>query len=420
MKTYCKPAQVNIERVETNIPAVRRCFEGKLSRSDFKRLLKHTGMITESELAQERLSGDKTKTYKAMDAVAAEMTQRIRDRKLNLRPIRQSQREDGLTHKMRDICQESPEQQVMEYMAVDALMPMFKAKLLPFQNGSIPKRGQLGGKRKIERLLRRKFPGKLSVVKGDVKKAYPSVTVVCVMGLLRRDVGKNKILLWFLEALMANYPGEHLCIGGYLPAWLFNYVMSYVLRYLMEQKYIRRGKSHKLVRAIVCYADDFSIYGYFSELTKAMKKATKWCKSTLGLNIKPVWQIYHVSSYEEEKIVKEKRMKGSRKRTSGVDMMGYVVYRTYTIIRGRVFRRIRRQFLRAARDLEKFGYIPWWRACRLMAYKGWIKYSDSVSFSDRYNIKDLLKIAARSVSIHGRKEYIKYEQRMLLIAATES
>ena len=170
------------------------------------------------------------------------LTQRIIDRDLQLKPIRQFQRMDGLTHKVRDICQETPEQQAYEYIAVHALKPLFRAKIMPVQYGSIPKRGGIAGKRKIERLLRRKFKTqKITAVKGDVTKAYPSVTVPTVMEMLRRDIGKNKVLLWFLAELMSDYPGNHLCIGGYLPAWLFNYVMSYVLRYIYEQCQIRRG-----------------------------------------------------------------------------------------------------------------------------------------------------------------------------------
>lgn len=162
---------------------------------------------------------------------------------------------------------------------------------------------------------------------------------------------------------------------------------------------------------------EFTVYGYFSQLTKALKKATRWSKSTLGLDVKPAWQIYHISSFEEEKEFHRMRQGGSHKRTQGVDMMGFVVRRTYTIIRSRVFKRIRRQFLRAAVDLERLGYIPWWRACRIMAYKGWTKYSNSQGCSIKYNMQNLFKIAAQSVSRYGRKEYVKYEQRMLLIAA---
>lgn len=417
MKTYCKPAKVDIENAEFNKPAIYKAYEGKMNRRDFQKVLKDTGTITAQELEQEILEKKRDKINRSMDCVAVELTQRIIDRDLHLRPIRQFKRRDGLTQKLRDICQEYPDQQLLEYIAVFALKDLFKAKILHTQYGSIPEKGQVAGKRKIERILRQKFKGRIDAVKGDVTKAYPSVTVVCVMNLLRRDIGKNKVLLWFLGALMENYPGEHLCIGGYLPSWLFNYVMSYVLRYILSLTQSRRGIEHKMVLAVVCYADDFTIFGYFSQLSKALKKATRWCKTALGLNIKNVWQIYHVSSFEEEKRVCEQRRAGSRKRTPGVDMMGYVVFRTYTIIRGRVFRRIRRQVLRAANELKVLGYIPWWRSCKLMAYKGWIKYSDSKKTSDKYNLANIFKIAARSVSRHGRKELIEHEKRMLCIAA---
>lgn len=297
MKTYCKPATVNIEDWHFNEIAVVDCFKNKRSRNDFQRLLCRTGTITKREIAEDRLSGDLKRILEAETAVAKKLTQRIINRDLQLKPIRQFQRIDGLTQKLRDICQESPEQQVFEYIGVNALKPLFRAKIMPIQYGSIPKKGGVAGKRKIERLLRKKFQGKVVAVKGDVTKAYPSVTVPIVMEMLRRDIGKNKVLLWFLGALMSNYPGNHLCIGGYLPAWLFNYVMSYVLRFLYEQAQIRRGKRNRLVYAIVCYADDFSIYGDVSKLKKAMKKATTWAYDKFGLKIKDIWQFYQIASF---------------------------------------------------------------------------------------------------------------------------
>ena len=133
MKTYCKPADTDIENADQNMPAVKKCFGGKLKRKDFQRVLIRTGKITKQEIAQARLDHDKTKVNAAIRAVCERLTQRIRDRDLRLPPIRQFKRRDGLTNKMRDICQESPDQQIMEYMAVEALMPMFKAKLLKHQ-----------------------------------------------------------------------------------------------------------------------------------------------------------------------------------------------------------------------------------------------------------------------------------------------
>lgn len=418
MKTYCKPAQIDVEDWKQNEKAVFECFRNKRSRNDFQRLLCRTGTITKKELAEDRLNKNLERTMAAESAVAKILTQRIINRELNLKPIRQFQRVDGLTHKLRDICQESPEQQVFEYIAVYALMPLFRAKLLPVQYGSIPKKGGVAGKRKIERLLRKKFRWKVSVIKGDVQKAYPSVTVGLTMNMLRRDVGKNKVLLWFLGALMSNYPGNHLCIGGYLPAWLFNYVMSYVLRYIYEQAQIRRGKRNRLVYAIVCYADDFTIYGDVSKLKKAMKKATIWAHDKFGLKIKDIWQFYQVASFDEERENLEERRKGSKKRTPGVDMMGYVVRRRYTIIRGRVFRRIRRQVLRAWEDFKTKGFIPWWRACRIAAYKGWVKHSDSLKFRMKYCFDKLFKMCSYSASKHGKE--VENEKRILLITALSS
>lgn len=418
MKTYCKPATVNIEDWKFNELAVVECFRNKRSRKDFQRLLCKTGKITKREIVEDQLNKDFKRTLEAESEVAKMLTQRIINRDLQLKPIRQFQRIDGLTQKLRDICQESPEQQVLEYIGVYALKPLFRAKILPIQYGSIPNKGGVAGKRKIERLLRKKFHGKVVALKGDVTKAYPSVTVPIVMEMLRRDIGKNKVLLWFLGALMSNYPGNHLCIGGYLPAWLFNYVMSYVLRYIYEQAQIRRGKRNRLVYAIVCYADDFTIYGDVSKLKKAMKKATIWAHDKFGLKIKDIWQFYQVASFDEERENLEERRKGSKKRTPGVDMMGYVVRRRYTTIRGRVFRRIRRQVLRAWEDFKAKGFIPWWRACRIAAYKGWIKHSNSLKFRMKYCFDKLFKMCSYSASKHGKE--VENEKRILLIAALSS
>lgn len=418
MKTYCKPATVNIEDWKFNELAVVECFRNKRSRKDFQRLLCKTGKITKREIVEDQLNKDFKRTLEAESEVAKMLTQRIINRDLQLKPIRQFQRIDGLTQKLRDICQESPEQQVYEYIGVYALKSLFRAKILPIQYGSIPNKGGVAGKRKIERLLRKKFHGKVVALKGDVTKAYPSVTIPVVMEMLRRDIGKNKVLLWFLGALMSNYPGNHLCIGGYLPAWLFNYVMSYVLRYIYEQAQIRRGKRNRLVYAIVCYADDFTIYGDVSKLKKAMKKATIWAHDKFGLKIKDIWQFYQVASFDEERENLEERRKGSKKRTPGVDMMGYVVRRRYTIIRGRVFRRIRRQVLRAWEDFKVKGFIPWWRACRIAAYKGWIKHSNSLKFRMEYCFDKLFKMCSYSASKHGKE--VENEKRILLIAALSS
>lgn len=416
MKTFCKPAKVNIESAEFNAVAVHKAFAGKLNKKEFRRLLTDTGVVTAAEIASERLDNSLTKILPAIDAVAAHMTEQIRNRDIHLKPVRQFQRRDGISQKLRDLNQESAEQQILEYICVEALMPLFNAKILPCQCGSIPGRGQTDGKRQIERILRKKFHcDRLDVIKGDVRHAYQSVTVECVMKLLRRDIGKNKPLLWLVEATMGNYPDGRLMIGGYLPTWLFNYVMSYVLRYLLAIHRERRGVRHNFCWACVCYADDFAIFGKRSNLVRAMKETTRWCKQQFGLEIKGVWNMASFASFYAEKTKYAARKEGSKQRTPGIDMVGYVVRRTYTIIRGRIFVRIRRQIIRGARELETLGYIPWWRAYKIVSYFGWLKNSDSQKFRRKYSVKQIMKAAKKSVSMKGKKqmeEAIRYE-RML-------
>lgn len=357
-----------------------------------------TGKISEPELYRERRNHECTKIVDAIDAVAERETQKIREGNLDLKPVRRFKRIDGIKMKERELCQESPEQQVHEYILVHALQPLFRAKFLPAQYGSIPGRGQVSGARRIERIIRRKILGKLDAVKGDVHKAYPSTTVSCVMNLLKRDIGKNKKLIWYAEAVTANYPDGVLLIGGYFSTWAFNYVMSYVLRYLLSLKQVRRGSGTRLVREIVCYADDFAIIGRASQLMKAMKKATRWARSTLGLEIKQAWQKVEFASFEEEKKVKADRSQGSKRRTPALDMMGFAIRRTYTIVRKGIFRRIRRQLIRAARDLERVGYIPYWRASRLTAYNGWFANSDSKSLEEKYQVEKIMAASRWSVA----------------------
>ena len=402
MKTYCKPAQVNIESLEFISRAVHLCFAGKLRKAQFQRLLISTGKIIKAQLLEDLANQDCNRIIVAIDAVAEMMLERILNRDLQLAPVRQFKRVDGTNGKLRDLCQESEEQQVFEYIAKYALDPLFRAKILPVQYGSIPDRGQEGAKRHSQRVLRR-LKHKLDSVQCDIRKAYPSTKVATVMQLLQRDIGKNKPLLWLISAILSNYPNEVLLIGGYLSCWLFNYVMSYVLRHLLDQAKYRRGKRLPMVWAITNYADDFVCFGQISNLQRAVKVTVRWTKQALGLEIKSAWIVNHLVSAEEENRNRKARNNGSHKRTPGIDMVGFVVLRTYTIVRGRTFVRFRRQFIRAGRELSTLGYVLWWRACRIIAAWGWIKNADCKKYCRDNHIYKIINAAKRSVSWHARR-----------------
>ena len=108
---------------------------------------------------------------KPFRAVALHAAQRIQARDVTFAPVRQFELRDR--GKVRQICEESADQQVFEYIAQYALTPLFRAKILPCQYGSIPGKGQVCGKRKLERILRHQLHGKTDAVKCDIKKATP-------------------------------------------------------------------------------------------------------------------------------------------------------------------------------------------------------------------------------------------------------
>ena len=122
MKTYCKPAEINIESLDFIKEQVHLCFTGKRSKRRFQNLLVSTGKITRAELREEIRNCTCNKSLTAIDAVAEQAHADILTRSVSFEPVRQFQlRENG---KLRNICEESPWQQIFEYIAKGALDPL--------------------------------------------------------------------------------------------------------------------------------------------------------------------------------------------------------------------------------------------------------------------------------------------------------
>lgn len=241
MKTYCKKIDITDPKQIENF--VFECFSGRWKENGFINLLIRYGGMTKEQVLADAEAQDYNRLIPATAGVAVEIARRIRARDLNLRPMRTFQRRDGLSGKLRDLCQATAMQQCMDYVAVGALRELFHAKIGPFQCASIPGRGQNYGKRHLEKWIRR---DKLArhVRKGDIKKCYASLTPDKTMELLRRDIHKNKTLLWFVGALLETHKrvSTGLAIGSYLSPWLCNYALSYLCRYLEGVEKIRRKR----------------------------------------------------------------------------------------------------------------------------------------------------------------------------------
>ena len=348
MKTYCR--NIDPSDVKTIEPFVWGCIRPKLKRKDYSDFVSRYCSLTDREIRENARHGYGLypDMKRAVRNISLDISLRIRQKDLHLDPIRYSTRTDGLSKKTRVIGVESVMQQIMEHVAVGCMKELWDAKYEYHQYASIKGRGQLKGVKAIQKWTKK---GKTKYfVKLDVRKCFQSLKREMAMRWLRRDIGKNALLLWFVDALLQMH-GDGLVIGSLLSQFLCNYFLSYAYRYVMSLCKERRGKRMKLVSCALFYMDDILLTGVDRRnLVMAVRKMIKFMLKEFGLTVKPDWHV--------------------RKHTDcGIDMMGYVVTAKGRIkIRPRVFIRARRAFVRSARGDNRLKMQT-----RVSAYYGFFK-----------------------------------------------
>ena len=241
------------------------------------------------------------------------------------------------------------------------------------------------GKKAIEKWIRRDKKA-TKYVKTDVVKCFKTLAVTVVIGLLKRDIRKNPFLIKYVSALLEYYENGMLEIGTVLSASLCNYVLSYVYRYALSLTYKRRNKSIKIVRHTVFFMDDFLFIGNNErQLDYAVKQIATYMEDNLHITL-------HDWTIEDAK-------------TTPIDMMGFVVAYEHTTVRYRIFKRARRQFIRAYNWLKHNAYLCIQKAYRINSYYGYFKHSNSVNIRDKLHITFLVKQAKKTISHYMKGEY---------------
>ena len=196
-----------------------------------------------------------------------------------------------------------------------------------------------------------------------------------------------------------------------MDAWLFNLVMSYVLRYMLSLEKVRRGTRQRLVVALVAYADDVAIMGRrLADLRSAARTAAKWTLKTFGPTFKPGGDEVAFLSIEEEHRRRHLTRPAARG-CPGLDIVGFVIRRTYTTVRRAIFRRARRQYLRAGREVDKSGTVPLFRAYKLASYYGYFTQTNSRKCSTTLRTEKIKPLACQVIGWATRqKERIHNEK----------
>lgn len=103
----------------------------KWNRQDYQLFMVEWSSYTLGEVKQAIAAQNHGILMDICDDIASEICSRIRNRDLRLAPIKFFKRVDGISGKEREISHESVIQQIMDAVAVAALMPLFKAKIMP-------------------------------------------------------------------------------------------------------------------------------------------------------------------------------------------------------------------------------------------------------------------------------------------------
>ena len=361
MKRKCK--HIDITDFDTIRPWVKDCILRHKKRYDFRDLLLKHGLSRDKY--EESLRTHDYSDY-PIDSITAEAVRRIKERSLNLKPVRIREQHDKTTGKMRQIGCEEPMQQIFDYIAVNSCQEIWDKRIVPQQMSSMPGRGQVYGMKLIRKYIQQdnrcmRWAKKHGVrytrrctyfVKLDIAKCFPNASREKFLELFRRDCGNHSIV-WLWEELLKTHETESyhgFMIGALVSQWACQYMLSFIYRETMNL----RNKGRKMVDRMVLFMDDMLLMSSNRRrLYEAVKNVTDYANG-LHFKIKQNFAIYKTTQ-------------------TGIDMMGFVIYATGKVkIRARDYLRARRMMLR----YERTKRMTLSQAKRLVSYKGFFKYSD--------------------------------------------
>lgn len=397
MKKKCK--HIDITDWKTVQPWVTDCVMRHKKRYDFKKMLLEHG-LTKQEYSYAISNQDYKIFDRAIIEIAKDACERIKNRKLNLPPVVIGNKIDHTSGKERQIGKEVAMQQVLDHIAVHSCDEIFHSRMVKQQMSSIAGRGQIKGVKLIRKYIQKdndairyaheherfaRYSSRCKYhVKLDIKKCYPSARLEIFMKILEHDCG-NQDILWLWRTLLSSHRvGEYqgFMIGALPSQWACQVMLSFIYRKAMELYSIRRGKKVKKVSHMVMFMDDMLLMGSNrKQLLSAVKEIVKFAKDELGFDIKPNYEIKNLD-------------------LEPIDMMGFTIFRNGKVrMRARNFIHSRRIMLR----IKATGRATLSQAKRLLSYKGFWKYSDTLVTTKKYKTHSMFDKCAKIISFHDKE-----------------
>lgn len=258
--------------------------------------------------------------------------------------------------KRRKIYMPEIHEQWLHHIIVLVLEPIITATAYPYSCGSFPKRGAHYGKRQIERWLLHDPKGTRCFAKMDIRHFYDSIRLKILMKELAIRIKDD----WFLYIIGLCLQGfnKGIPLGFYISQWLANYLLEPLDRLITEVLGLP-----KLQR----YMDDIVI---FASSKKVLQRAIVEIRKMLG-------QRFRLKLKHNYQVCKFYYEKGKRKIGRALDFMGFIFYRTKTLIRKNIMLSATRLAKKMERSKEaNRGYFHR-HIEAMLSYMGWFTCTDT-------------------------------------------
>lgn len=400
---------------------VSKCLEDKWRRNDVRTFIEEWTGYSRYELLENELENGSLSyglKYEILCSAACSVEDMVEGILHGIDPdfdpVSIRKRPDGATGKIRDVAYLCIRHQLLGHVVKIGLEPLLKARILPTQHASIPKRGQAALTRQIRRILNRRL-GVTVYAKTDCTSAYKSTTYDACIKIIRKEIPRAKWILACMAVLKRHAPDGHLIIGGYLDAWLFNLVISYAMRYALSLEKTRREKRIPMIIRIVGFMDDLWLAGRSeTALMQSIKQIKAWLWGTFHIALRTTTDVIRLYPIMDEK--RRKREGTAAKRSVPmVDMGGFKIAHSFVTIRRRNVPRIIRTFDRALAEYKRTGTIKRQRACQIIARNGMVKNTDSLGFCGKHHVFEVLRIAKKVQAYWAREARRKRKERIAYV-----
>lgn len=294
-------------------------------------------------------------------------------------------------HKARTVFEHGKEREIfcptiweqwVHHIVIQVLSPIVTRYAYKYSCGSMPKRGGVYGKRRMERLIAKGFR---YFAKLDIRHFFKSVRQDIVVGMLEELIC-DEWFIYLIRRIFWQFP-RSLPLGFYPSQWLANFVL-----WKLDRRIIETGIEH------IRYVDDLVLVG---NNKRALHRVVGVIRQELGkirLRLKHNFQICRFIF----------RKKTGELIGRPIDFMGFVFRRDRTVLRKKIMIRA----TRFAGRLKGTVKIATRQALSMMSRIGWFKHTSTRIVWDKYiapcvNVKVLKGIIRKAT-----KRRADHENRM--------